>query len=183
MICCGNIDAQSDLSLDYTMLNVNCIKVIRESDGKTGLQARYLNLVDCLKRFTKKEELSPRQEYKCENCFATRKSKEETEVHSYHDIAFNGKYPIVGESPTEKRLTISSLPNFVLHLKMEAGRCGLKTIVTLISTRWFNLKPHPDMIVQIGNEIYRKLGQYDLMAVVCHHGARYVGHYTSYCRI
>ena len=198
VICgrCGNhrqrIETFLDLSLDYTMLNVNCIKVIRESDGKTGLQARYLNLVDCLKRFTKKEELSPRQEYKCENCFATRKSKEETEVHSYHDIAFNGKYPIVGESPTEKRLTISSLPEILcLHLKRwrAVGRYWFKNDRYVeYPLDGLDLKPHmhPDMIVtKDGNEISSKeLGSiYDLMAVVCHHGAGVrSGHYTSYCR-
>ena len=64
------IEVFLDLSLDYTMLNVSCVRVRRERDGKDGMQARQLSINDCLKRFTTKEELSPRQPYACENCRA-----------------------------------------------------------------------------------------------------------------
>jgi len=201
VICgrCGNhrqrIEMFLDLSLDYTMLNVNCIKVRRESDGKIGFQARYLNLRDCLNRFTKKEELSPRQPYACGNCDAIKKSGNnvlERRLAQYDEIAFDGKYPFIGENPTEKRLTISALPEILcLHLKRwrAVGRFWFKNDRYVeYPLNDLDLKPHmhPDMTrTNDGKEISSKeLGSiYDLMAVICHHGAGVrSGHYTSYCR-
>ena len=183
-----------DLSLDYTMLNVSCVRVRRERDGKDGMQARQLSINDCLKRFTTKEELSPRQPYACENCRALNPNIDSMPrtFASYEDIAFHGKYPFIGEGPTEKRLTISTLPEILcLHLKRwrAVGRQWFKNERYVeYPLNGLDLRPymHPDMTKSTsGKEIKsEELGSiYDLIAVICHHGAGVrSGHYTSYCR-
>ena len=183
-----------DLSLDYTMLNVSCVRVRRERDGKDGMQARELSINDCLKRFTTKEELSPRQPYACENCRALNPNIDSIPRNfaSYEDIALHGKYPFIGEGPTEKRLTISTLPEILcLHLKRwrAVGRQWFKNERYVeYPLNGLDLRPymHPDMTKSTdGKEITSKeLGSiYDLIAVICHHGAGVrSGHYTSYCR-
>ena len=171
-----------DLSLDYTMLNVSCVRVRRERDGKDGMQARELSINDCLKRFTTKEELSPRQPYACENCRALNPNIDSIPrtFASYEDIALHGKYPFIGEGPTEKRLTISTLPEILcLHLKRwrAVGRQWFKNERYVeYPLNGLDLRPymHPDMTKATnGKEITsRELGSiYDLIAVICHHGA------------
>ena len=183
---CGKESVSSEvflnLSLDYTMTSVNCVRVKNMSNGNSGFRARNLNLADCLKRYTKVEKLSCLQPYACDDCKRNEAERGyKLAVASYEDIAHRGAFPFVGEKATTKQLSVLELPEVLcFHLKRWRAVGG----VWFKNSRYIEfpmkgLDMSPFLPKGARDPDGRTL--YDLSSIICHHGTVRSGHYTAYC--